>query len=204
MKSFIVKTDERLDAHGSAIKELSTGLQTLEKQVGQIATVLFERISGTLPDNTEKNPNEMVNAVTLRSGQVLKDPTPVQKEVVPENEVKEQLKNKVDKKKKEVLSQMSPYAKFLKKILTKKRKIEETSVVKLTEHCSAILQNKLPQKWGDPWSLTIPCSLGTLSFDKSLCDSGASINLMHLSINRKLEKEIGEIRWRRKTRSPLS
>ncbi|XP_070046753.1 uncharacterized protein [Nicotiana tomentosiformis] len=254
MKSFIVKTDERLDAHGSAIKELSTGLQTLEKQVGQIATVLFERILGTLPDDTKKNPNETVNVVTLRSGQVLKDPTPVQKEVVPEKEVKEQLKNKVDKKKKgkkgvekkkkektskreesnesehipalpspqklfrekldkqferfqdmlrqvnvnlpftEVLSQMSPYAKFLKKILTKKRKIEETSVVKLTEHCSAILQNKLPQKWGDPWSLTIPCSLGTLSFDKSLCDSGASISLMTFSIYSKLENDLGEIR----------
>ncbi|XP_070045177.1 uncharacterized protein [Nicotiana tomentosiformis] len=46
----------------------------------------------------------------------------------------------------EVLSQMPSYAKFLKEILRKKRKIEETSVVKLTEHCSAILQNKLPQK----------------------------------------------------------
>ncbi|XP_019253913.1 PREDICTED: uncharacterized protein LOC109232608 [Nicotiana attenuata] len=46
----------------------------------------------------------------------------------------------------EVLSQMPAYAKFLKEILTKKRKIEETLVIKLTEHCSAILQNKLPQK----------------------------------------------------------
>lgn len=33
---------------------------------------------------------------------------------------------------KEVLSQMPAYAKFLKDILTRKRKIEETSVVKLT------------------------------------------------------------------------
>ncbi|XP_070010823.1 uncharacterized protein [Nicotiana sylvestris] len=46
----------------------------------------------------------------------------------------------------EVLSQMPAYAKFLKEILTKKKKIEETSVVKHTEHCNAILQNKLPQK----------------------------------------------------------
>ncbi|XP_070045085.1 uncharacterized protein [Nicotiana tomentosiformis] len=89
---------------------------------------------------------------------------------------------------------MPSYAKFLKEILTKKRKIEETSVVMLTEHCSAILQNKLSQKCGDPGSFTIPYSLGTIKFDKSLCDSGASINLMPLSIYRKLEKEIGEIR----------
>ncbi|XP_070034709.1 uncharacterized protein [Nicotiana tomentosiformis] len=77
----------------------------------------------------------------------------------------------------------------------KKRKIEETSVVNLTEHCSAILQNKLPQKCGDPRSLTIPCSLGSMNFDKSRYDSSASINLMPLFIYMKLEKEIGEIRF---------
>ncbi|XP_070048973.1 uncharacterized protein [Nicotiana tomentosiformis] len=94
----------------------------------------------------------------------------------------------------EVLSQMSAYAKVLKEILTKKIKLEKTLVVKLTEHCSAILQNKLPQKCGDLKSFTIPCSLGTTNFDKSLCDSSASINLMPPSIYRKLEKETGEIR----------
>ncbi|XP_070048802.1 uncharacterized protein [Nicotiana tomentosiformis] len=140
----------------------------------------------------------MVNVVTLRSVQVLKDPTPIQKEVAPEKESGNELKIKDDdkktEKKKDVLSQMPAYAKFLKEILTKKRNIEETSVVKLTEHYSAILQNKLPQKCGDPGSFNIPCSLGTLNFDKSLCDSGSSKNLMPFSIYRKLEKEIGEIR----------
>ncbi|XP_070041296.1 uncharacterized protein [Nicotiana tomentosiformis] len=94
----------------------------------------------------------------------------------------------------EVLSQMPAYAKILKEILTKNRKMEETSVVKLTEHCSAILQNKIPQKCGYPGSFTMPCSLGTINFNKTLCDSGASINLMPLSIYSKLEEEIEEIR----------
>ncbi|XP_070042665.1 uncharacterized protein [Nicotiana tomentosiformis] len=88
---------------------------------------------------------------------------------------------------------MPAYEIFLKEILKNKRKVEETSVVKLIEHCGAILQNKLLQKCGDPGSFTIPCSLGTINFDKSLCDSSASINIMTLSICRKLEKEIGEI-----------
>ncbi|XP_019230006.1 PREDICTED: uncharacterized protein LOC109210978 [Nicotiana attenuata] len=94
----------------------------------------------------------------------------------------------------EVLSQMSSYAKFMKKILFKKQKVEETSVVKLTEHCSAILQNKLPKKYRDPGNFTIPCLLGSTKFQKYLCDSSASINLMSLSIFRKLEGDIGEIR----------
>ncbi|XP_016443473.1 uncharacterized protein LOC107768836 [Nicotiana tabacum] len=94
----------------------------------------------------------------------------------------------------EVLSQMPAYALFFKEILSKNRKVEETSVVKLTEHYNAILQNKLPQKCGYPWSFTIPCSLGSTKFEQSLYDSGTSINLMHLSICMKLEGEIGEIR----------
>ncbi|XP_009772403.2 uncharacterized protein [Nicotiana sylvestris] len=94
----------------------------------------------------------------------------------------------------EVLSQMLAYAMLLKEILTKQRKMEETSVVKLTEHCSEILQNKFPQRCSDPGSFTIPYSLGNLNFDKSLRGSVASINILPLYIYRKLENEIEEIR----------
>ncbi|XP_070046817.1 uncharacterized protein [Nicotiana tomentosiformis] len=52
----------------------------------------------------------------------------------------------------------------------------------------------LSGKCGDPGSFTIPCSLGAIKFDKSLCDFGSSINLIPLSIYKKLENEIGEIR----------
>ncbi|XP_075103527.1 uncharacterized protein LOC142178098 [Nicotiana tabacum] len=89
---------------------------------------------------------------------------------------------------------MPAYAKFLKEILSKKRKVKEKSVVKLTERCSAILQNKLPQKCGDPRSFTIPCFLGSTKFEISLCDSGVSINYMPFSIFKKLDGKIGGIR----------
>ncbi|XP_009765592.1 uncharacterized protein [Nicotiana sylvestris] len=94
----------------------------------------------------------------------------------------------------EVLTQMPAYAKFLKEILSSKRKLEEMTVVKLNAHCSAILQNKIPQKCGDPGSFTIPCSLKSEKFDKAFCNSCASINLMPLSIFRNLEGEIGVIK----------
>ncbi|XP_070057478.1 uncharacterized protein [Nicotiana tomentosiformis] len=94
----------------------------------------------------------------------------------------------------EVLTQMPAYVKFLKDILSSKRKLEETIVVKLNTHCSAILQNKIPQKCGDPGSFTIPCSLGSEKFYKALYDSGASINLMSLSVFIKLEGELGVIK----------
>nr|XP_009603781.1 uncharacterized protein LOC104098686 [Nicotiana tomentosiformis] len=86
--------------HGAAIKEIGTGFRNMETQVGQLATLLSERIPGILPTDTERNPKETVNVVTLRSGQVLKDPTPVQKDLELEKESGERLKKEVDKKKK--------------------------------------------------------------------------------------------------------
>ncbi|XP_070005241.1 uncharacterized protein [Nicotiana sylvestris] len=92
----------------------------------------------------------------------------------------------------DALTQMPSYSKFLKEILSSKRKLEEVSVVKLTEKYSAILQNKHPQKLGDRGSFTIPCTVGGTHFEKAICDSGASINLMPFSIFRKLE--LGEMK----------
>lgn len=77
---------------------------------------------------------------------------------------------------------MPSYVKFMKEILSNKRKLGEHETVMLTEECSAILQNKLTPKLKDLGSFTIRTSY----FDKALCDLGASINLMPLSIFRKL------------------
>lgn len=81
---------------------------------------------------------------------------------------------------------MPSYVKFMKKILSNKRKLKEYETVTLTEECSAILQRKLPPKLNDPGIFTIPCTIGNSFFDKALCDLGASINLMPLSVYRKL------------------
>ena len=86
----------------------------------------------------------------------------------------------------EVINQMPLYAKFLKEILSKKRKLAEEGIVNLTATCSAIIQKKLPAKMKDPGSFTIPCSIGKYEFKKALCDSGASINLMPLSVVQRL------------------
>ncbi|KAJ9145987.1 hypothetical protein P3X46_028310, partial [Hevea brasiliensis] len=51
---------------------------------------------------------------------------------------------------------MPSYAKFLKEILSNKRKLEDHETVALTEECSAILQRKLPPKLNDPGSFSIP------------------------------------------------
>ena len=87
----------------------------------------------------------------------------------------------------EALEQMPGYVKFLKDILSKKRKLGDYETVYLSEECSAILQKKLPPKLKDPGSFTIPCAIGNAVFERALCDLGVSINLMSWSIFKKLK-----------------
>jgi hypothetical protein len=70
--------------------------------------------------------------------------------------------------------------------LSNKRKLDKDSTVALTEECSAIFQNKMPPKLKDPGSFSIPCVIGNFVIDKALCDLGASVSLMPLSISKKL------------------
>ena len=91
----------------------------------------------------------------------------------------------------EVVTQMPLYAKFLKDMLSKKRKIVEEGIVNLTATCSAVMKKDLPEKMKDPGSFTIHCIIGGVEIQKALCDSGASINLMPLSVAKQLS--LGEL-----------
>ena len=86
---------------------------------------------------------------------------------------------------------MKNYAKFMKDILSKKKKIAKEGIVSLTATCNAVIQKSLPAKMKDPGSFTIPCSIGKYEFKEALCDSGANINLMPLSVVQRLS--LGEL-----------
>ncbi|GJR21471.1 DNA-directed DNA polymerase [Tanacetum coccineum] len=78
-------------------------------------------------------------------------------------------------------------AKVLKDLLLHKEKLEKaTSLVMISEECSAIIQRSLPQKERDPGSFTLPCLIGPLAVKNALADLGASINLMPHSLFRRL------------------
>ncbi|XP_062114199.1 uncharacterized protein LOC133825248 [Humulus lupulus] len=81
---------------------------------------------------------------------------------------------------------MPNYVKFLKDILTNKRSLGEFEMVALNEGCSAIWKNKIPPKLKDPGSFTIPCSIGGRDVGRAHCDLVASINLMPMSVLKKL------------------
>ena len=89
----------------------------------------------------------------------------------------------------EALEQMPTYAKFMKEILTKKRRYIGEETIELEARCSAIIQKILPPKFKDPGSFTLPVTIGSLVVGKALLDLGASINLVPLS----MLKKIGEL-----------
>ena len=86
----------------------------------------------------------------------------------------------------EALQQMPLYSKFLKDLLTKKSKYIHSYTIVVEGNCSAIIQRILPPKHKDLGSVTIPCSIGAVSVGKAFIDLGASINLMPLSMCRRL------------------
>ena len=61
----------------------------------------------------------------------------------------------------------------------------------LTATCSAVIQISLPEKMQDLGSFTIPCTIRHDDMGKTLCDSGASINFMSLSVAKRLS--LGEL-----------
>ena len=86
---------------------------------------------------------------------------------------------------------MPNYTKILKEMLSKKKKIDGEGIVNLIATCSAVIQRSLPAKMKDPGNFTIPCSIWNYEFKKALCYSGASINLMPLSVVQRLS--LGEL-----------
>ncbi|KAJ7947399.1 DNA-directed DNA polymerase [Quillaja saponaria] len=94
----------------------------------------------------------------------------------------------------EALKQMPTFVKFMKNILSKKRKLEDHEMVALIEDCSAILQKKLSPKLKYPGNFHIPISIGKSFSDKALCDLGPSINLIPFSIFQKLGLKKGKIK----------
>ncbi|GJR02656.1 reverse transcriptase domain-containing protein [Tanacetum coccineum] len=81
---------------------------------------------------------------------------------------------------------MPKFASTLKALIGNKEKLSEMARTPLNEHCSAVILNKLPKKLGDPDKFLIPCDFPEMDECLALADLGASINLMPLSVWKKL------------------
>jgi hypothetical protein len=92
----------------------------------------------------------------------------------------------------DAIQQVLAYAKFLKDLVTIKRKTNVLKKAYLTEQVSSILQCKLPIKYKDPGCPTITCMIGMSKINRALLDLGASVNLLPYSMYLKLG--LGELK----------
>ncbi|GKB82333.1 reverse transcriptase domain-containing protein [Tanacetum coccineum] len=81
---------------------------------------------------------------------------------------------------------MPKFASTFKSILSNKEKLFELASAPLNENCSAVLLKKFPEKLRDPVKFLIPCDFSELDECIALADLGTSINLMPLSVWKKL------------------
>jgi hypothetical protein len=92
----------------------------------------------------------------------------------------------------DAIQQVPSYAKFLKDLVTIKRKTNVPKKAYLTKQVSSILQCKLPLKYKDLGCPTIACMIGVSQINRALLDLGASMNLLPYSVY--LQLGLGELK----------
>jgi len=71
-------------------------------------------------------------------------------------------------------------------MLTKKNRYIHSDRIVVEGNCSVVIKHILPPKHKDPGVVPILCTIGEVDVGKALIDLGASINLMPLSMCRRL------------------
>ncbi|GJZ05754.1 reverse transcriptase domain-containing protein [Tanacetum coccineum] len=159
---------------------------------------------GPLPSNTIANPRGDLKAITTRSGVSYDGPPipplssslPKVVERVPELHEKDdklalkflEIFRKLQFKLSfaDALLHMPKFATMFKCLLNNKEKLFDLATTLMNENCSAVILKKFPEKYGDPGKFLILCDFLELDECLALADLGASINLMPLSIWKKL------------------
>ncbi|XP_057741318.1 uncharacterized protein LOC130959871 [Arachis stenosperma] len=85
------------------------------------------------------------------------------------------------------LQQIPSYIKCMKELLTKKNSLKGGQTIVMNKECSALIQTELLTKRKDLGSFHIPYAIGETRIDRGLCDLGENINLMPLSLMKKLQ-----------------
>nr|GEY89449.1 reverse transcriptase domain-containing protein [Tanacetum cinerariifolium] len=86
----------------------------------------------------------------------------------------------------DALLHMPKFALMFKSLLNNKEKLFNLATTSMNENCSVVTLKKFPEKLGDPDKFLIPCDFLELDECLALADLGTSINLMPISIWRKL------------------
>ncbi|KAL0434355.1 UNVERIFIED_CONTAM: hypothetical protein Slati_2769800 [Sesamum latifolium] len=106
-------------------------IRNIEVQIGQLMSIVSGRKEGQLPSDTEKNPREQVNAIFVRNEKAIGDEPP--KEKVEEAQAQKEEESQEETKGSPLILNldMPSSAKFLKEVLSTKKKWEGGASVNL-------------------------------------------------------------------------
>ncbi|GJR52926.1 reverse transcriptase domain-containing protein [Tanacetum coccineum] len=201
--------DTTLTRQNNAFKnELKNDIKNMMSSFFQMNTASSSG-SGLLPSNTVTNPRGDLKAITTRSS-ISYDGPPIPPPFSPlprwwnrnPRANKQKLRKKDDNLASkfveifrelhfvlsfaDALLHMPKFASMFKSLLNNKEKLFDLAKTPVNENCSAVIQKKLPEKLRDPGKFLIPCDFLEIVECLALADLGASINLMPLSIWKKL------------------
>nr|GEY64895.1 reverse transcriptase domain-containing protein [Tanacetum cinerariifolium] len=194
------KLDIRMNRFEKSLNEMKNSIVTPTAPLKAVTENLYNKpstSSSSLPSNTIPNPKGEAKAITTRSGMSYKEPpippTGVNQQEPVEVTTDTEPQNSDDIHPPTVQAEfrrrtlhMPKFAPMFKKLMNNKDKLIELTKTPLNENCSAVVLKKLPEKLGDPGRFLIPCDFTGLDNCLALADLGASINLMPLSIWKKL------------------
>ncbi|GKC37886.1 reverse transcriptase domain-containing protein [Tanacetum coccineum] len=189
-----------MKANDAILKNMQTNMTTLTSSTNDLKNMLGQFMKmdtastlglGTLLSNTITNPREDLKVKTQ-----VPNSEPIVAPVV--EPVKAPANNQMEKifqifqdlhfdiSFADALILMPKFASTIKSLLSNKEKLFELARTPLNEHCSAVLLKKLLKKLGDPGKFLISCEFPGMDVCLALADLGSSINLIPLSVWKKL------------------
>ncbi|PPR92914.1 hypothetical protein GOBAR_AA27759 [Gossypium barbadense] len=76
LTKFISVLETHFQNAETALKNQHASIQGIETQIVQLAKLITERPQGSLPSNTESNPREQINSITIQDEEGLVAPKP--------------------------------------------------------------------------------------------------------------------------------
>ncbi|KAL1541103.1 hypothetical protein AAHA92_25363 [Salvia divinorum] len=163
-------------------KEQKVALDMLARQLSQIATSISEMRGneGRIPATIKMSGKENINSIGLRPDEEQVRPRrPLEEEKSSGGGgelIKEAEETGDHKKREEVASEES-----------KETEEKEEVPTTIKENISVVIQRqKVPTKQGDPGMFSLPISIGNNVITQAMCDLGASINVLPLTVYQQL------------------
>nr|GEX28376.1 reverse transcriptase domain-containing protein [Tanacetum cinerariifolium] len=141
--------------------------------------------SGTLRSNTISNPKGEMKAITTQSGVIYEGPS-IPTNPSPKKVVEREIEETTDKEQTNFQGSTAHIQPPVTPIMKPDDKLFELANIPLNENCLAMLLKKLSKKLGDLGKFLIPCKFLGMDVCHALADLGPSINIMPLSIWKKI------------------